>query len=160
MKDEEIKKFIDDLSSDNGIKRQKARNELVKIGEPAIDYLIELQFAPQHHTRWEAIKALSQIAEPDSIPLLINSLEDEKFDVRWLAAEGLINIGKDSIKPLVITLLENTDSEYLREGVHHVLKDLQLEGKYPDENNVLEALESYNEEKIIIAAESLLKTLK
>ena len=54
----EIKKLIDDLTGNNGIARQKARHQLVKIGEPAIDYLIELQYSSNHKARWEAIKAI------------------------------------------------------------------------------------------------------
>lgn len=154
---EEIKKLIEELTGENGIVRQKARHKLVQLGSPAIDYLIELQYSENHKARWEAIKAIGQIADPESIPILINSLEDEKFDVRWLAAEGLIEVGKDSVKPLVNNFLQNVDSEYLQEGVHHVLKELFRRGEYEDKSGLIAALEdSLADEKLIIAAENLL----
>jgi len=154
--DAEIKKLINALTGENGIERQKARHKLVKMGPPAIDYLIELQYSPNHKARWEAMKAIGQIADPESIPILINSLEDEKFDVRWLAAEGLIEIGNTVVKPLVNNFLENVDSEYLQEGVHHVLKELQRRGEYQDKTGLIKVLEeSLAEEKLIVAAENL-----
>ncbi len=153
---EDIKKLINQLTSENGITRQIARHKLVEIGSPAIDYLIELQYSSDHKTRWEAIKAIGQIADPESIPILINSLEDDKFDVRWLAAEGLIEVGKDSIKPLVNNFIQNVDSDYLQEGVHHVLKELQRRNQFEDKYGLIKALEeSLADEKLILAAEKL-----
>ena len=55
---------------------------------------------------------------------LIEALNDKIFDVRWLAAEGLILIGRGALAPLLQALMEHPDSLWLREGVHHVLHDL------------------------------------
>lgn len=156
----EIKKLIEDLTGENGIARQKARHKLVAIGEPAIEFLLELQNSTNHQARWEAIKAIAQISDPESIPILINSLDDPKFDVRWLAAEGLIEIGRKSIKPLVEALLENIESEFYKEGVHHVLKELHRRREYKDEAKLIHALEeAFSEEKLIIAAEEVVHSL-
>ena len=84
--EELVKKFY----SKNGIERKIARYELVKIGTPAVKYLTALLKAPKEYTRWEAIKTLSQIADPGTLPVLINALENEDFDVRWIAAEALL----------------------------------------------------------------------
>ena len=46
------------------------------------------------------------------------------FDVRWLAAQGLIAIGPDAITPILKALIERPDSIWMREGAHHVLHDL------------------------------------
>lgn len=157
----EIKKLIDDLTGDNGIARQKARHQLVKIGEPAIDYLIELQYSSNHKARWEAIKAIGQISDPETIPILINSLEDDKFDVRWLAAEGLIELGSDVVRPLIQLFLQDIDSEYMREGVHHVLKELERQEIFDDETGIIPALEDpVWDEKLIIAVEKFVNSRK
>lgn len=42
------------------------------------------------------------------------------FDVRWLAAEGLIAIGRPTLIPSLRRLSEKSDSLWLREGAHHV----------------------------------------
>lgn len=157
---DDIKKLINLLSGEDGIARQKARHQLVEIGEPAIDYLIELQYSSNHQARWEAIKAIGQIGSDEAIPVLINSLEDSKFDVRWLAAEGLIEIGKSAIKPVVNAFLENHDSAFIKEGLHHVLKEMKREGKFADQYDLINSLEdTYEEEKAIIASEKTVNSL-
>jgi HEAT repeat protein len=137
--------LIKDLSNPNGIKRQKARYAIVKIGNPALDYLLELQKSEKHITRWESIKAISEIGSSDSIPILINALEDEEFDVRWLAAEGLIEIGITSVRPLLKEFISNKDSIHLKEGVHHVLKGLDIRGLYDDKYGIIKALELFTQ---------------
>jgi HEAT repeat protein len=126
------------------IKRKNARYELVKIGKPAIKYLTGLINEPKEHIRWEAIKTLSQIATPECIPVLISALDSDDFDVRWLAAEGLIEIGKKSIKPLLKALIKEQDSKYLLEGAHHVLKGLEFKKIYIDDIGLIRKIESYN----------------
>jgi hypothetical protein len=123
---------------------KKARYELVKIGKPAIKYLAGLLNEPKEHIRWEAIKTLSQIADPESIPVLIKALENDDFDVRWLAAEGLIEIGKESIKPLLKSLVHDQDSRFLLEGAHHVLKGLEFQKVFIDKAGIIEKIENYN----------------
>jgi hypothetical protein len=161
-----IEELIKDLYNNNGIIRQKARYELVKMGNPALDYLLELQGAEKHLARWEAVKAISEIGTKSSIPILINALEDEEFDVRWLAAEGLIEIGRDSVYPLLKAFISNKESVHLKEGVHHVLKGLELRGLYNDDKyEIIKGLETFTtpvklELKIINMLESELKGVK
>lgn len=138
-----IENLINNLSNTNGIIRQKARYELVKIGNSALDFLLELQRSNKHLSRWEAIKAISEIGSKDAIPILINAMEDEEFDVRWLAAEGLIDIGHSSVYPLLKAFISDKDSIYLKEGVHHVLKGLELRRKFYDKYEIIKALESF-----------------
>jgi HEAT repeat protein len=139
-----IENLINDLANQNGITRQKARYELVKMGNPALDYLLELQSSTKHLARWEAVKAISEIGSRESIPILINALEDEEFDVRWLAAEGLIDIGHASVYPLLKAFITNKNSIYLKEGVHHVLKGLEMRGMYDDKYEIIKSLEWYS----------------
>lgn len=152
-----IPELIKKLSSENSIDRIRARYELVKLGKPAIEYLIGLQYLNNDHVRWEAIKTLSQIAHPDAIPILINALENDRFDVRWLAAEGLIEIGKASIKPLLETLEVQQDSKFFREGVHHVLRALKSKNLFKDEYQIIKMLGDPNASSILaITAQKIL----
>jgi len=138
---QEIAELIKCLFSEDGIVRQDARYKLVKIGRPVIRFLIGLQYLDNQHVRWEAMKTLSQIADPESIPILVNALENTNSDVRWLAAEGLIEIGKQSVGPLMELLEESADSRILREGVHHVLKGLEERGYFFDRYDIISMLE-------------------
>ncbi len=98
--------------------------------------------------RWEAAKALSEIADFRAASELVSLLTDHNFGVRWIAAEGLIAIGPAALIPLLRELTGNSDSIWLRRGAHHVMKDLIK--KNPElENvlkNVLTGLESFKPE--------------
>lgn len=123
LKRSKIQELIKKLGSDNGLEREKARKALVEIGKDSIVSLKELLSHHKHIYRWEAVKTLEEIGDPLSIPLFIQAMEDEKSDVRWLAAKGLIKLGQLSIKPLLKTLEKKSDSVFVLEGAHHVFFD-------------------------------------
>jgi hypothetical protein len=138
--------LIDALHSKDGEERQRARLSLVSLGSEAVDPLIELLPDPDHEVRWEAAKALGEIADPRSAPALVEILEDAGFDIRWLAAEALIAIGKAGLEPLLETLIIKADSLYLREGAHHVMNDLSHRGLKGPLAPVMAALEGVDPE--------------
>jgi len=104
--------------------RIKARQYLVAIGEPAVSPLVEALAHRNQWVRWETAKSLGQIDSPAAAQALVRALEDDMFDVRWLAAKGLLTVGRDALVPLLHALLERSDSELLREGAHHIFHDL------------------------------------
>lgn len=119
-----IKAFIADLASHDDVVREKARHSLVAMGRRCVPWLTEALRNGKYLMRWEAAKALGQIAAPESAPVLVEALEDNEFDVRWLAAEGLIKLNVKGLKSLLHALMKKTDSGFLREGAHHVIHDL------------------------------------
>lgn len=119
-----ISSLITDLASKDGIVRVRARRSLVSMGGQAVDFLVEALASKKQWVRWEAAKALGQIGNPVATEALMRALGDEMFDVRWLAAEGLIAMGRDAVAPLLQALTRHSDSLYLREGAHHVLHDM------------------------------------
>jgi HEAT repeat protein len=120
----QIKSVIANLRSRDGIVRHKAREALTLIGKQAVRHLIPLLKDPEDDVRWEAAKALTEIADARGASGLVGTLEDHNFGVRWLAAEGLIAIRRAALPPLVEALTKHSDSAWLREGAHHVLHDL------------------------------------
>jgi len=120
----DIRGLVATLAHDDPLERHRARETLVAIGRPAVKSLVKLLNDPRSHVRWEAAKALGPIGDPDAAPALVSALEDRDTDVRWLAAAGLIRLGCGALKPLLTALLERPDSEWLREGAHHVFHDL------------------------------------
>ena len=159
-----VKALLDDLGNDDGVVREKARLELVRMGRPAIDFLAELIESSSTTERWEAVKALSQIADPVAAPLLVIALYDSDYEVRWLATEGLIKIGNQSIKPLLEALTDKPGSLSLREGAHHVLHDLKnknRDGLINEIDEILTALESpAAEEEIQLIARKILDNMQ
>jgi HEAT repeat protein len=158
-KNSEIKKLIDELGDDKGLKRQNAREELVKIGRDSIDYLSELLTNQKHIYRWEAVKTLEEIGDPIAIPLLIQALEDDKGDVRWIAAKGLIKLGKASIVPLLKALEEKSDSVFILGGAHHVFFDLREKNELPKEFPIKKLLESIKSPEWSVSVKPLVNKL-
>jgi HEAT repeat protein len=94
------------------------------MGDPAVPYLVDALKSRKVWVRWEAAKALGQIPGPTATNALVGALGNGMFDVRWLAAEGLILRGREALVPLMRALIEKSDLAWFREGAHHVLFDL------------------------------------
>jgi hypothetical protein len=129
------------LDNVDGVERHAARVQLEEIGSPAVPALVRALTSPSEHVRWEAAKALGEIADPRAAPALVDTLEDEKASIRWLAATALINLGRSALVPLLQGVESNCDSYSFREGAHRVLHSLVKDGLADEAIPVLEALE-------------------
>jgi HEAT repeat protein len=105
----------------------KARKALVKKGEQILPVMYKLLNSDHKIIRKEAIKVVELIAHKSSIPVMITMLEDSESEIRWIAAEALINIGRDSIRPLLEALVTNSKFYYLSQGAHHVISELMTD---------------------------------
>jgi HEAT repeat protein len=156
----EIESWVAALQDHDGMVREHARERLVSLGSSATSFVLPLLSEQASQTRWEAAKALSQIADPTSIPALLEALEDDDTDVRWLAAEALASIGPPSARPLLETLIERIDSVWTREGTHHVLGQLRDTEIGDRIIGVYKAIgETHADVDIIVAAEHALKNM-
>lgn len=158
---ETIESLIKKLENKDGIIRVKAHKALVSKGKAAVFPLVEAMKNKNDWTRWEAAKALAEIGDSTSTQSLIDALEDHEFAIRWLAAEGLIHIGSSSVEPLLKALIHRSDSEWLREGAHHVLHDLRMHKFRSYIGPVISALEDIEPSlKVGIAARSALDAIR
>jgi len=156
-----VEALINDLASKNGQTRESARSSLVAMGKPAIAFLLPLLKERKHKIRWEAVKALGEIADPAAIDGLLQALTDEEFDVRWLAAEGLVAMGSQAVEPLLweLTRMQEKTAVLLRDGAHHILHALGELGE--NLKSVLTALEDIDfVVKVPPAARYALKSLE
>lgn len=157
-----LDELIEELSHRDGMVRDRARVTLTLEGSNAVPLLIELLDSGHKHTRWEAVRTLAAIADPDTTDTLVALLSDRESDLRWIASMGLIKIGSSSAPPVLVKLIEVPDSTDVRRAVHHILHDLALnrpsikEGVQP----VLDALkESAPAETVILRCQQALKCL-
>ena len=149
------------LGSRNGVQRYAARHALVTLGERAIDPLIAALSAQRDVTRWEAAKALGEMHAARAAPALIQALECDDTEVRFLAGEALVGLGRAALLPLCEALLTRPDSVLLREGAHHVLRALN-DGPLADiVGPVLAMLDHYEPELAVpLSAEAAVRKLK
>jgi len=140
-KDQTMEGLIMALASHNDSVRVKARHSLVAMGKAAVPLLTKALKSENSLTKWEAAKALGEIGDPSTAAALVEALEDDDFDVRWLAAEGLTKMNINALKPLLQALEKRGDSFFLQEGAHHVFHDLAKGGLRKFLAPVLAALE-------------------
>jgi len=157
----EIESLIAALRDKDGMTREHARERLVKLGSPATPFLLPLLSDHTSQTRWEAAKALSEIADPKSIPALLHTLEDEDGDVGWVAAEALAAMGPTVAVPLLKALIDRIGSTEFRQGAHHILGELRRTKIADEIFDIYKALnELHSDIEIIADAEHALKRLK
>ena len=150
-----------DLRSDDGMRRKRARAALVELGRPVVARLLELVDGVNDRERAEAAMALGEIGDPHSATRLVEALEDRDFGIRWSAAAGLAHIGRPALPPLLSALTRKQDSEWLREGAHHVLKDMRVQGLSAEVQEVLAALEgSGPNTEVLTAAVAALRSIR
>jgi HEAT repeat protein len=156
-----ISNLIDELHDPDGIKRQKARHDLILIGRNATPALVEIVSNETGHARWEAIKTLEGLRDPDAAPALVEALMDEEKGTRWAASNALIGLDRAGIRPLLVGLTRHYDSVQFREVAHHILHTLKDRNSLlPKELEVFEALESIEPAvKVPWAAEAALEEL-
>ena len=103
----------------------------------------------------EIANTVNLIADRKSIPALINLLKDPEFDVRWIAAEGLIKIGRKSIVPLLKTIRDEESSYFMNKGAHHILQSLISERERRAIEPLLYSLFNHTEAGKIAPVEAL-----
>jgi len=90
--------FIKLLSDKNKWVRRHSSTALAEYGEDAVDKLIEVTEDPNWRTRGGAIWALSKIANPRTLDILIKASKDEESFVRSGSVFGLGAIGGEKAK--------------------------------------------------------------
>ncbi|MCB2222234.1 MAG: HEAT repeat domain-containing protein [Bacteroidetes bacterium] len=141
----DVRKQVPDLMNDKTMKRKNARHFLEEKGERVLEDIYLLLKSGNHQLRWEAAKALEDIASEKSIPVLIKLMNDKESEFRWLAAEGLRKIGRKSIVPLLQLVIEKGQSPRIRTGAHYVLNEVLTDVEKLEMENLMEALGNYYE---------------
>jgi HEAT repeat protein len=137
----EIERLVAALGDHDYLAHPVIRQKLTALGRPAVGPLIAALSNPNDHLRWEAAKTLSLLGDPEAAPTLVQALDDERFGVRWLAAQGLVYMGRAGLPAILQALEHHADSRWLRESVHHVLRLLSEDGLQSLVAPVLSALD-------------------
>ncbi|MBN1857353.1 MAG: HEAT repeat domain-containing protein [Dehalococcoidia bacterium] len=116
-----IEGLIEQLADKDGIKRERARHALVAMGPRAVEPVLQALGHRKSRVRFEAAMCLRDIADRRAIDGLVKALADRTFEVRWIAAEGLIAVGRLCVPAVLHALMQGADSVWLRDGSRHVL---------------------------------------
>jgi HEAT repeat protein len=158
----QVESLIINLASHDRRIRRQAREYLVAMGKAVIPVLLTTLIDPSGQVRRQAARVLGEIGDPAAASGLVKALEDEALEVRWRAAEALAMLGRDGLTPLLQALMQHSNSVYLRQGAHHVLRALAITSNLKDlVTPVLAALEDVEPVMAVpIAASAALKALK
>ncbi|HEY9671650.1 MAG TPA: HEAT repeat domain-containing protein [Waterburya sp.] len=109
----QVAPLIEKLTDNDFRIRHDAADAIVKIGSPAVPFLIKALKAENQQVRWRAASALGEIgAEASSaVPTLIVTLQDEDEYIRRIAAYALGKIGPEASAavPKLIEALQDED---------------------------------------------------
>ncbi len=97
---------------------------LLRLGEPAVPYLIDALSAESSEIRLNAAYALGEIGAPlDTIlPALIRTLTDREWNVRRLVVRALVTIGTPAVDALIQAL--HSEDPDLRRMAERALNDI------------------------------------
>jgi HEAT repeat protein len=84
-----------------------AASALVKIGEPAVGALVEALFDEDEQVRILAVGALGRIRHARAVQPLIYAIRQEKDEVQGLMVWALVKIGQPAVGPLLAALRDN-----------------------------------------------------
>jgi HEAT repeat protein len=139
-----VRMISESIDESNIVRKMKAREHLVRMGKTVVPLLNKLLSSGNIVLRKEAAKIASLIADRSSIPMLIELLNDKEFEIRWIAAEGLIKTGRRSISPLLKSIRDGKSSLILNERAHHVLMGLLKEDEKQRLESLLKSLDNHH----------------
>jgi CubicO group peptidase (beta-lactamase class C family) len=98
LDEKRIQSLIEKFSDKDQFANGETINELVKIGEPAVEYLIKSLQVEDENVRWCSAITLEKISPngKQAIPFLIKALQDKNSNVRWCSALALGNYHTDA----------------------------------------------------------------
>ena len=94
---------------------------LVRLGSLAVPALIQRSKSRSAHIRWNCVRALGEIHDVRALPVLVDALQDNDHAVAWMAAKGLTQFGKDSLKSVLELLMRASMTPWLAETASYVL---------------------------------------
>jgi HEAT repeat protein len=150
------------------------RDELVKLGKPAADALMELvnEEDVDEHSRGEALRILGDIGDKRAVDLILTLIKDDNSAVltRKFAALALGNIGDKRAIPILESLYKGTNTEFkynaidslgklgYKRSIEELITDLDDENKNIREGAARELGDNIKRDKRAI--EVLVKALK
>jgi bilin biosynthesis protein len=133
-----IKQLINSLNNESIDVRKNAAGALIKIGEPAVEMIIDALVDENWRVRWHSAEILGEIKDDRAVKPLINSLNDENNGVRSNSIIALIEIGE----PAVVVLIDALDDENWRVRLHSA----EILGEINDDRAVKPLTETLNDD--------------
>ena len=96
-----LRTIIRALDLTDAAARRRAESELMQIGRPALDALIEALPVASLRQQVVILKLIGRMANADSMPVLKNALLDPQWLIRQAAVNALANFPAEKVLPLI-----------------------------------------------------------
>jgi HEAT repeat protein len=122
---EKIRAHLAKLGEWNEKARSRAREEIIRLGPVAVPALIKTLSSKKPLIRWESAEILRVLRDDRAARALVHALTDSQHQVRWVAAEALVELGRSCLGSLYDALVNDGGSADLRSGARFVLYELK-----------------------------------
>lgn len=130
----DIRGLIGLLSSEDYKIRNQAADALGRIGKPAVSILNRHATHGSIQARISIVEAMARIGSPESVPVLCRILtEDERKEMRWIAAIALGEVGEKESIPVLVGALKDKD-KYVRFGAAKSLGKMEWNPENPEDD--------------------------
>jgi hypothetical protein len=141
--------------------RRSAAEALIELGDDAVGPLLKAAACRDSRLRKEAIRTLGRIHNHQAAASIVAALDDESWEVRWVAAEAVIGSSSERLPVMLETLSAGRASRRLLGSAHHILSDLAHQTEYGVVLPVLQALEGKGSPgKVARAARAALNAMR
>jgi HEAT repeat protein len=147
------------LTSESGKVREEARKKLAAYGKAVLEYIIPLLHSEETHVRWEAVKIMEKIADPDSVKSLIKVFGDSDPSVRWIAAEVVVKSGTEGLKIILHEFINHSDKHYFKQAVHHIVNRMSEIIQLKEAKDLINSIDENLDTILPLKASNLLKKL-
>jgi HEAT repeat protein len=113
--------------------REAAYDALTELGARILPALEAPSTDRDRDVRWFAYELASHIEGTDAIPLLLRGLQDEDFSIRWVASNGLIEIGAASVRPLLEALVHERPSLSFHAAARRIFTRIDAAGSLDEQ---------------------------
>lgn len=111
------------IDGSDGVERERAREEIVELGNAAIEPLVRAAQGGSWTMRLEATRALATLRDPGTAEVLARQLEDS-LEIAWAASEGLKSMGMAGAKAVLRQVVAHADLHAVRVAGLHALRSL------------------------------------
>jgi HEAT repeat protein len=119
-----LEPLLQALESDNSNVRSRVSDAIAKLGSGIIEQLVRVINHPDYRVREGIVNALCQLRNPQAMPFIINSLNDENELVRREAAYGIRYLKDPAVIPSLANALEDNINGF---DTRHFIADSLLE---------------------------------
>jgi nucleotide-binding universal stress UspA family protein len=132
---------VDFIEHGNPARVEAALSLAPELGPDAIPQLADVAADTTAERRWGAYHAIRKIGGPAAIDPLVEGLQCDDLSVRWIASDGLIEIGHPAIPALLRALATANPTPIFHRAALRVLRRAELSGHEDSLQRLLDSLE-------------------